>query len=159
MNPKTLRMWKTDKSIHCQNKGYEVRPGIPVDTQNTGQTSVCGHTNKPLRGEARGGLTTEQAAKNGKWASRVVSGRLTPGRHRMARFRSKAPRGRERPWSLVLGARWGKHLWASVSIPANKALSFAQCIGKQARAPAFGADFRLSKIVCNICRRTQGIKT
>ena len=43
MNPKTLRMWKTGKSIHCQNKGYEV---IPVDTQNTGQTSVCGHTNK-----------------------------------------------------------------------------------------------------------------
>ena len=65
-----------------------MRPGILVDTQNTGQTSVCGHTNKPLRGEARGGLTTEQAAKNWKMSLQsFVSGRLTPGGYRMARFR------------------------------------------------------------------------
>ena len=60
---------KTDKSTHCRKDlGYEVRPGfylwIPKRFGPNGQRSVCGHTNKPLRGEAKGGLRTEQAAKD-----------------------------------------------------------------------------------------------
>jgi hypothetical protein len=38
-----------------------------VDTKKdgpNGQTTVCGHTNKPHGGEAKGGLRTEQAAKD-----------------------------------------------------------------------------------------------
>ena len=79
-------------------------------TQNMGQTSVCGHTNKPLRGEARGGLTTEQAAKNWKMSlqscERTFDARgLQDGKIQAI----SAPRGRERP---TKGKKPGAGRWS-----------------------------------------------
>ena len=153
-NSPNVQNWQTMTNLHAaKTRAIFSEAWHPGGYPKHGP-NICGHTNKPPRGEARGGLTTEEAANNWKMSLPSCERTFDAG-YRMARFRPKAAfLGRERP---TKGWRWS--CWSTVAT--NDHRKFLQKVAESRHPLQFGqlrcakSGTRLGQLQLPMCRWIQ----